>query len=295
MLYFARSVNTEGDEIVMAPAFKNTLRLNSGALLPLIGLGVYRSAPGKETFQAVLSGLRGGYRHIDTAQYYENEADVGRAVIESKIPREEIFITSKVWLTNYGYDKTLASVKESLAKLQTHYIDLMLLHAPGQNPKLRVDAWRALEDCQRQGLIRDVGVSNFGEKHLEKLAETSTISPAVNQVEIHPFLQRKDLVKYCCDKNIIVEAYSPLAKAQKMADPVIGAIAYRLGATPSQVMIAWSLEKGLVPLPKSINPERQHQNLLAVNVALSADDIRQLDELEEGLVTGWDPVTHDPV
>jgi diketogulonate reductase-like aldo/keto reductase len=205
-----------------------------------------------------------------------------------------MFITTKVWLSNYGYETTIDSVKDSLTKLKTDYIDLMLLHAPG-DPKLRPEAWRALEECHRQGLVKDIGVSNFGEKHLEKLAETSTIPPAVNQLEIHPFLQRKDLVKYCKEHNIVVEAYSPLAKAHKLTDPTVAAIAHRVGATPAQVMIAWSLSKGLVPLPKSVNPERQHQNLQAASVILSDGDIKQLDGLEEGLVTGWDPVTQDPV
>jgi len=273
----------------MAPAYSKAVKLPSGALLPLIGFGVW-----KADSSAVLSALRGGYRHIDTAQTYGNESDVGNAVRESKIPREEIFITSKVWLNSYGYDTTVASVKESLIKLQTEYIDLMLLHAPG-DPTLRPESWRALEDCRRQGLVRDIGVSNFGERHLEKLAETSTIPPAVNQLEIHPFLQRKELVKYCKDHNIIVQAYSPLAKAQKLSDPTVNQIAYRVGATAAQVLIAWSLAKGLVPLPKSANPERQHQNLQAAQVVLSEDEMKQLDELDEELVTGWDPVTQDPV
>lgn len=283
------SVNVTGDEIVMAPSYRKAVTLPSGALLPLIGFGAR-----KADSSAVLSALRGGYRHIDTAQLYENESDVGNAVLESKIPREDIFITSKVWLNNYGYDTTIASVKESLVKLQTKYIDLMLLHAPG-DPKLRPESWRALEECRRQGLVKDIGVSNFGAKHLEKLAETSAIPPAVNQLEINPFLQRKELVKYCKDHNIIVQAYSPLAKAQKLTDPIVNQIAYRVGATAAQVLIAWSLAKGLIPLPKSVHPERQHQNLQAAHVVLSEDEIKQLDELDEGLVAGWDPVTQDPV
>ena len=160
---------------------------------------------------------------------------------------------------------------------------------------MRPEAWRALEECRRQGLVKDIGVSNFGEKHLEKLAETSTIPTAVNQLEIHPFLQRKALVQYCKDHNIVAEAYSPLAKAQKLMDPTITAVAHRLGVTSAQVLIAWSLSKGLVPLPKSVHPERQRQNLEAADVVLTEEDIRQLDGLEENLVTGWDPVTQDPV
>ena len=259
-----------------------------------IGLGVYKTEPGKETFNAVLSALRGGYRHVDTAQFYQNEADVGRAVVESDIPRSQVFVTTKLWLSEWGYDKAVAAVKRSVDTMKLGYIDLMLLHAPGK-PELRSETWRALEDCQKQGLLRDIGVSNFGEKHLEKLAETAKVTPAVNQLEIHPFLQRRELVKYCKDHNIIVEAYSPLAKAQKLSDPVIAAIAHRHAATPAQVLIAWSLAKGFVLLPKSVNPERQRSNLEAADLVLNEAEIGELDGLEEGLVTGWDPVTQDPV
>lgn len=278
----------------MAPPFTKGVKLPSGAVLPRIGLGVYRSEPGKETFEAVLNALRGGYRHVDTAQFYHNEADVGRAVAESEIPRSQVFVTTKLWLTEWGYDKTCAAVKRSVETMNLGYIDLMLLHAPG-NPQLRPETWRALEDCRNRGLLRDIGVSNFGQAHLKKLAETATIPPAVNQVEIYPFLQRRDLVKYCQDQNIIVEAYSPLAKATKLADPVVAGIAYRKGAVPAQVLIAWSLAKGFVTLPKSINPERQRSNLESADLVLTEAEIAELDGLEGGLVTGWDPVTQDPV
>ena len=180
------------------------------------------------------------------------------------------------------------------------YVDLMLLHAPG-DPLLRPDTWRALEECQRLRLVRDIGVSNFSEAHLQKLAESATVTPAVNQVEIHPFLQRRALVKHCQERGIVVEAYSPLSKAAKLSDPTVMAVAQRhsqaTSCTPAQVLIAWSLAKGLVPLPKSVRPERQLENLEAARsvVVLSDEDIAALDGLEEGMTTGWDPVTTDPV
>jgi diketogulonate reductase-like aldo/keto reductase len=278
----------------MAPPLAGTVRLASGALLPRIGFGVYKVPPGKDTYEAVLNALRGGYRHIDTARAYQNEADVGAALAASKVPRSEVFVTTKLWTSEWGYEKAIAGVKSSLERLQTGYIDLMLLHVPG-DPALRAETWRGLEACRAQGLLRDIGVSNFGQAHLERLAETATIQPAVNQLEVHPWLQRRELVAYCKEKRIVVEAYSPLAKAKRMEDPVVTAVAHRLGASPAQVLIAWSLAKGLVPLPKSTNLERQRTNLEAAEQALSETDVAELDALEEGLTTGWDPVRDDPV
>lgn len=254
----------------------------------------YKSTPGEETFTAVVTALRSGYRHVDTAQIYRNEGDVGRALKESGVPRSEVFVTTKLWLDNWGHSKATAAVKESLAKLQTDYIDLMLLHAPGA-PETRAETWKALEECKAQGLIRDIGVSNFGQPHLERLMETATVAPAVNQIELHPWLQRRELVAYCQKNNIVVEAYSPLAKANKLSDPTVGVVAHRVGASPAQVLLAWGLAKDAVVLPKSVKPERQRDNLAAAKVKLSDEDIAELDGLEEGLVTGWDPIKDAPV
>lgn len=276
----------EGEETVRS---MKAVKLSSGHLLPSPGLGVYRSASGGECYQAVLSALRLGYRHIDTAQIYGNEADVGRAVADSGVRREEVFITTKVWTSNWGYDKAWASIKQSLSELGTTYADMVLLHAPG-DADTRADTWRALEDAVKQGLVRSIGVSNFGVPHLQKLQQTATIKPAVNQVELHPWLQWRDEVEYCRKEGIVLEAYSPLAKAQKLQDPTVGGIAQRLGATPAQVLIRWSMQKGFVPLPKSNSPERQKSNLDVYRFELSAEDMAALDGLEEGLVTGWNPI-----
>jgi diketogulonate reductase-like aldo/keto reductase len=279
----------------MAPAFSSGPRLpKTKRVLPSIGLGVYKSKPGEETYEAVLNALRVGYRHIDTAQAYGNEADVGRALADSGIPRKEVFITSKLFPSKWGYETARGAIKESLRKLNVACIDLFLLHAPG-DPALRAETWRCLEDAQQEGILGDIGVSNFSERHLEKLEQTAMVSPAVNQIEVHPWLQRQELVRYCQEHGIIVEAYSPLAKASKLADPVVGAVAHRLGATPAQVLVAWSLAKGLVTLPKSTNPERQRENLEAAKIHLDAGDIKDLDGLEAGLVTGWDPIKDAPV
>lgn len=283
------------DETVMAPAFEcDGPRLPSGAVLPAIGLGVFMAAPGKETYSSVLNALRGGYRHIDTARIYGNEADVGRAVAASKVPREEVFITTKLFITDWGAEKAAAAIQDSLQKLNTPYIDLLLLHAPGDSAT-RAETWRVLEDAQSRGVVRDIGVSNFSEQHLEKLQMTARVMPAVNQIEVHPWLQRRDLVAYCQKRGIVVEAYSPLAKASKLSDPVLVNVANEVGATPAQVLIAWSLQKQFVCLPKSIDSERQRQNLEAANVKLREEDVARLDGLECGLVTGWDPIKDSPV
>eukprot|EP01041_Mallomonas_annulata_P007103 gene7103-14448_t len=277
-----------------APCLAPSVGLRNGSKIPCIGLGVYESTPGEECYTAVSHALRAGYRHVDTAQIYNNESDVGRAVEDSQIPRNEIFITTKLWLSNFGYEQAIDSVKISCAKLRSQYIDLLLLHAPGE-PGLRAETWRALEDLQVSGVLKSIGVSNFGIPHLEKLAETAKIPPSINQIELHPWLQRPDLVQYCLCKGILVQAYSPLAKSTKLSDPVVCSIAESIGATTAQVLLAWSLAKGYVTLPKSVNPSRQISNLLSFTVTLNAEHMLALDNLNEDLVTGWDPIKTAPV
>ena len=279
----------------MFSSVPKSFTLLDGNIIPAVGLGVYRSAPGEETYAAVSSALSIGYRHIDTAQIYRNEADVGRAVADSGIPRSEIFITTKLWLSNWGYQAALDGINESIRLLGTPYIDLLLLHAPGP-ADTRAETWRALEDSQTAGILKSIGVSNFGIPHLEKLATTAKVIPAVNQIEIHPWCQRPDVTKYCHSRGIIVQAYSPLAKAIKLSDPVVCGIAKENGVTPAQVLIMWSLSKGLVTLPKSVDPSRQAQNLAASSILnLSDENIRLLDTLEEYLITGWDPILNAEV
>lgn len=212
-------------------------KLPSGAKIPSIGLGVFQSRPGKETYNAVLTALKLGYRHIDTAQVYRNEQDVGQAVRDSGIPRQEIFVTSKIILPAWSYARTLESVRESNRKLDLGYIDLFLIHAPLDSTN-RSEAWRALEDLQSEGVLRDIGVSNFGEHHLKKLAETWRMRPAVNQIELHPWLMRKNTVAYCENQGILLEAYSPLAQAIRIRDPTVLEIARQVNGSAAQVLIA---------------------------------------------------------
>ncbi|KAL4157024.1 hypothetical protein PRNP1_006050 [Phytophthora ramorum] len=263
-------------------------KLPSGAEIPMLGLGVYLSEPGVETYNAVLSALKHGYRHIDTAQYYENEADVGRAVRDSGIPREEVFVTTKLFINNWGYEKALQATKESNEKLGLGYIDLYLLHAPG-DVSTRDESWRALEELQEQGILKDIGVSNFSEAHLEKFLKTARVKPAVNQVELHPWMMRPTLVKYCKEHDILLQAYSPLARARKLEDPTLLDIANEVGATPAQVLVAFSLANDFITLPKSVNAERQKINLDGANVKLTPDQVAKLAALDEYLVVGWDP------
>ncbi|TMW66114.1 hypothetical protein Poli38472_003879 [Pythium oligandrum] len=278
----------------MAAAYELSKPLPSGARIPTVGLGVFQATNPHEAYEAVLAALKVGYRHIDTARDYENEEEVGRAVRDSGIPREEVFITSKLFPTDWGYDRAIKCVKESNERIGLGYVDLFLLHAPGDRTK-RAETWRALEDLQQQGVVRDIGVSNFGADHLEKLAETSRVKPAVNQIEVHPWLLRPEVVKYCEEHGIHIQAYSPLAKAKRLTDQAVLDIAKEVNATPGQVCIAWSMAKNFITLPKSFNPTRQKENLDSIYVKLTPQQVARLDALDEYLVLSWDPIKNEPV
>ncbi|ETI34461.1 hypothetical protein F441_18836 [Phytophthora nicotianae CJ01A1] len=271
-----------------------SVALPSGARMPMVGLGVYKAAAGEETYESVLSALRLGYRHIDTARLYENEADVGRAVRDSGINREQIFITSKLREFHWGYEKALEGARSSNDLIGCGYIDLFLLHQPF-DPTLRADTWRALEDLQKEGILRDIGVSNFGEPHLTKLAETWRVKPAVNQIELHPWLTRKPLVKYCEENGIHVQAFSPLARVKKIDDPRLIKLAKEVQATPAQVLIAWDLAKGYTSLPKSVHEARQKENLEAAKVKLTPEQVARLDAFNEDFYSGTDHVSNSVV
>lgn len=267
----------------LAPAAK----LANGVAMPRIGLGVYLMPSGRKTREAVASALKLGYRHVDTARLYDNEADVGQAVRDSGFPREEIFVTTKLWNADHGFDRTLAAFDESRAALGLETIDLFLLHWPV--PRLRAESWRALERLYDEGRVRAIGVSNFMVHHLEELMAGARIAPMVNQIEVHPFFQQRDVRAWCAKRDIAVAAYSPLAKGAVARDPTIRKVAAEAGATPAQAALAWSLQHDMIVLPKSVRPERQAENLAAAQVRLSAAQIAALDGLERGYVTDWDP------
>jgi 2,5-diketo-D-gluconate reductase A len=264
-----------------------TLRLNSGHSIPRLGLGVFRAGRGREADHAVREALRVGYRHIDTAHVYGNEQDVGRAIHASGLPRSELFVTTKLWNDDQGFDSALAAFDASLARLGLEYIDLYLLHWPV--PDRRLDSWRALERLHRDGRARSIGVSNFMTNHLEELLGRAEVTPAVNQIELSPFLQQRDVRAMCAEHGIAVEAYSTLTKGVRLGHPVVTSIARRLARTPAQVLLRWGLQHDLVVLAKSVQPERIAENGAIFDFEIPPDAMGELDSLEEGLVTGWDP------
>jgi methylglyoxal/glyoxal reductase len=261
----------------------STMELNNAVEMPMLGLGTFQSERGEVTRNAVLWALEAGYRHIDTAAAYKNEDDVGQAIRESGVPREEIFVTTKLWNDNQGYESALRAYDESLKRLGMDYVDLYLIHWPIEGT--RADSWRALVRLYEEKRVRAVGISNYTVRFLKELLEDSPIVPAVNQFEISPFLTRKALVDYCIDRNIQVESYSPLARGRKWEDPIINEIARRYDKTPAQIMIRWALEKDYVVIPKSVRRERILENANVFDFSLSAESLRRLDGLNENLRT----------
>lgn len=262
------------------------LRLRNGVAIPTVGLGVFRASPA-DTRDAVLSALRLGYRHVDTARVYGNEEAVGAALRESGLPRDQLFVTTKLWNADHGEERALAAFEESRRRLGLEQVDLFLLHWPV--PGLRLGSWRALERLLRDGRVRAIGVSNFLVRHLEELQASATELPHVNQVEVHPFHQQRTTRAWCAARGVVVEAYSPLTKGLRLAHPAVTAVAARLGRTPAQILLRWGLESGLVVLPKSVRPARIAENAALFDFALDAPARATLDALDEGLATGWDP------
>ena len=250
------------------------ITLNTGAAIPALGFGVYQLKPGEPTRQAVRWALEAGYRHIDTASFYGNEADVGRAIRESQIPRSEIFLTTKLWPTDFL--RPAKALKESLRRLETDYLDLYLVHWPFVG---RDRAWKALEQASADGLARAIGVSNYSIKQLEDLFRKASIVPAVNQIEVSPFLSQTEVRAFCQAKGIVVEAYSPLTRGKKLLDARIAGIAGAHQRSPAQILIRWSLQHGLVPLPKSAKRERIIENANVFDFTLSDEEMRALDAL----------------
>jgi len=265
------------------------IKLNDGNYIPVLGLGVYQSGPGEETYSAVLSALKVGYRHVDTATLYKNEADVGRAIRDSGIPREEIFVTTKLW--NSDHEHSEQALEHSLKLLGLSYVDLYLIHSPGTSHRLA--AWDGLVRGKERGLAKSIGVSNYGVHHLEELFKHSPVKPAVNQVELHPYNTRTDIVNFCAKHNIVVEAYSPLTRGQRLKDPKLIAIAKKYNRSTAQTLLRWSIQKGYVVLAKSVSKERQIENFSIFDYSISPEDMATLDSFDEYLVTGWDPTRSD--
>ncbi|MDP3025807.1 MAG: aldo/keto reductase [candidate division Zixibacteria bacterium] len=263
------------------------IKLNNGVELPIFGLGTFQTRSGKETREAVLYALQVGYRLIDTASIYGNEEDVGEAVRKSGIPREEIFITTKLWNTDHGYDKALTAFERSLERLGLSYVDLYLIHWPEGG--LRNESWKALERIIKEGKCRAIGVSNYTIRHLKELLKNSPTVPAVNQVEFHPYLYQKELLEFCHSHKIQLEAYSPLTKGRKLNDPKLLKIALNYSKTTAQILIRWVLQKGVVVIPKSSRKERIEENARVFDFEISDEDMKALDSFNQDYRTSWDP------
>ncbi|MDX3356985.1 aldo/keto reductase [Streptomyces sp. ME01-24h] len=265
-----------------------TITLNNGVTMPQLGFGVFQ-VPDADTEAAVTSALVAGYRSIDTAAIYGNEAGVGRALAASGIVRDELFVTTKLWNGDQGYDSTLAAFDASLAKLGLDHVDLYLIHWPAPGRDTYLDTWRAFERIQAEGRARAIGVSNFQPAHLQRLIDNSDVVPAVNQVELHPRLQQAGLRAFHARHGIATEAWSPLAQGAVLKEPVVTGIAGRLGRTPAQVILRWHLQLGNVAIPKSVTPERIRQNIDVFDFALTEDDITAITALDDGTRIGPDP------
>jgi len=265
----------------------STTLLNNGVKMPWLGLGVFRSEEGSEVENAVKVALENGYRSIDTAAIYQNERGVGKAIIESGVPREDIFLTSKVWNSDQGYKTTLAAFDKSLDKLQTNYLDLYLIHWP--KGKRSVETWKALEELYSKGKIRAIGISNFLVHHLTDFLPECNIMPAVNQVEFHPELIQPDLFNYCKNKGIQLEAWAPIMKGRANDIPVLIEIAEKYGKTPVQVVLRWDIQKGVVTIPKSVKQQRIISNAELFDFELSETDMVNIDALDKNGRIGFHP------
>jgi methylglyoxal/glyoxal reductase len=271
----------------MLLSLESYAKLNNGVEIPRLGLGVYQSPPGKTTERAVSYALKIGYRHVDTAYLYGNESDVGKALHESGFSREEVFITTKVWNSDQGYDTTLQACERSLRRLGLAYVDLYLIHWPVQGRS--IETWKAMVQLLQEGKARAIGVSNYTIADLTEILQNpediGVVVPAVDQVEFHPFLYQRELLQFCKKNSMQLEAYSPLTRGKRLDHQTIVAIAKKYGKTPAQVLIRWSLQHDAVVIPKSIHEERIRENSQVFDFQLEPDDMRLLDSLNENLQT----------
>ncbi|MGW0604965.1 aldo/keto reductase [Streptomyces sp. NPDC002640] len=267
-----------------------TVTLNNGVTVPQLGFGVFQ-VPDEETTAAVTAALAAGYRSIDTAAIYGNEAGVGKALAASGIAREELFVTTKLWNTDQGYDATLRAFDESLAKLGLDHVDLYLIHWPTPARDLYLDTWRAFERLAADGRIRAAGVSNFQPAHLRRLLDHSSLVPAVNQVELHPGLQQAELRAVHAELGIATEAWSPLAQGAVLEDEAVVTLARRYDRSPAQIVLRWHLQLGNIVIPKSVTPARIAENIDVLGFTLTEEEMASLAALDRGLRTGPDPDT----
>ncbi|MCU1569486.1 MAG: oxidoreductase [Naasia sp.] len=274
--------------MVTGTTMSPTLPLNDGRAIPQVGLGVYKIAE-EDIGGVIAEALRIGYRHIDTAALYHNERGVGRAVAEAALPREELFVTTKLWNDEHGFDRALRAFDESLGKLGLDYVDLYLIHWPVPSKDLYVETWRALERIRDEGRARSIGVSNFTEAHLARLLTETETAPAVNQVELHPWLPQDTVREYDQAHGILTEAWSPLARGRFLGNEVLERIAAKHGRSVAQVVLRWHLDHGNVVIPKSVTPARLRENFDLFDFSLDLDDLSEIASLDSGERTGRHP------
>lgn len=270
---------------------QNHITLNDGARIPQVGLGVWQT-PNDEAAPAVKAALSAGYRHVDTAAVYENEEGVGEGIRQSGIDRPDIFLTTKLWNTEQGYDQTLKAFDASLKRLGTDYVDLYLIHWPSAHRGLFVDTWKAFVKLKEEGRAKSIGVSNFYPEHIEKIVAETGVVPVINQIELHPDFQQREARAFHEKHGIATQSWSPLGQGKLLGHPAITDIAAKLGRTPAQVIIRWHIDNGLVVIPKSVTPSRINENFKVFDFKLSAEDRDTLNGLDDaGARIGPDPKT----
>jgi len=262
------------------------MTLSNGVQIPILGLGTWKIDDSKVE-EVILSALNIGYRHIDTAAIYQNEIGVGKALVKSSVVRGDVFITTKLWNTDHGYNKAIAACDKSLQNLGLTYVDLYLIHWPVAG--LFIETWAAMEELLASGKCRAIGVSNFTISHLESLMKESTTVPAVNQVEFSPYLYQKELLDFCKSKGIQMEAYSPLTRGNKLANPKLAEIAVKYGKSAAQILIRWSLQTGLVVIPKASSPTHLRENADVFDFEIDIEDMQTLNSFNEDLHICWNP------
>lgn len=274
---------------------ENSYLLSNNFKIPNIGFGTFRTPSGEETEKSVLNAIKAGYTHIDCAAAYGNEKSVGDAIRKSGVAREELFITSKLWNDDKGYENTLAAFNRTLEDLQLDYLDLYLIHWPIAKAsrenwkKANSESWRALEDLYKQDKIKAIGVSNFLEHHLAPLMKTAKIKPMVNQIEFHPGMLQEEIVKFCKKNNILIEAWAPFSNGQILNHPVLVEIAEKYKKSVAQITLRWIMQKDIVPLPKSVTPERIKSNLEVFDFEISQQDVDRIDRLTDCGGSGLHP------
>jgi 2,5-diketo-D-gluconate reductase A len=265
------------------------VKLNNGVEMPQLGFGVFQ-VPAEETTAAVSAALHAGYRSLDTAAAYGNEAGVGKALAAAELPRDELFITTKLWNSEQGYDKTLRAFDASMKELGLETLDLYLIHWPTPERELYLDTWKAFEKLYADGRVRAIGVSNFQPLHLERVLQTGGTVPALNQIELHPYLQQAEVRAFDAKHDIATEAWSPLAKGgDLLTEPAVVALAEKHGRTPAQVVLRWHLQLGNVVIPKSVTPTRIRENFDVFGFALTDEEVSSLSSLDRGERTGPNP------